>query len=72
MLGRSCRTRGVCDGVLYVNTGEDEATYMRRIRVTDYNRMLEFVELLENLKVLQLNPTKPALDKKGKPILMKN
>ena len=65
-------TGGVCDGVLYVNTGEDEATYMRRIRVTDYNRMLEFVELLENLKVLQLNPTKPALDKKRKPNLMKN
>ena len=53
MLGRSCRARGVCDGILYVNTGEDEATYMRRIRVADYCKMLDFIELLENLSVLQ-------------------
>lgn len=52
MLGRSCRTRGVCDGNLYVNTGEDEATYMRRIRVTDYSKMLEFIEMLEYLGIL--------------------
>ena len=53
MLGRNCRARGVCDGILYVNTGEDEATYIRRISVAYYGKMLDFIELLENLSIPQ-------------------
>ena len=38
MIGRSCRARGVCEGTLYINTGEDEASYNNRISTTDYNQ----------------------------------
>lgn len=52
MLGRSCRSRGVCNGRLYVNTGEDEPAYLNRIRVTDYNKMLDYIELLNHLSII--------------------
>ena len=67
MLGRSCRSRGVCDGRIYVNTGEDEPAFLRRITVTDYNKMTDYVEVLIRLSVVQKNPTEPELLKNGRP-----
>lgn len=59
MLGRSCRSRGVCDGVLYINTGDDEATFLRKIRLLDYNRVLDYIELLK--AVLNLSKAHPKV-----------
>jgi hypothetical protein len=32
MIGRSSRSRGVCNGYLYINTGEKDVDYWKRIR----------------------------------------
>jgi hypothetical protein len=66
MIGRSCRSRGVCEGTLYINTGEDEASYNSRISTTDYNKTMDFVELLIHLSAVQKNPTEPSTNKRGK------
>jgi hypothetical protein len=56
MIGRSNRARGICDGVLYVNTGEDEAAFLRRIRLGSYSETKELIELLAHLHMLQAKP----------------
>ena len=58
MLGRGCRSRGICEGALYVNTGEDEAAFMRRIRTTNYSETVDMIEFLGHLEGLQGNVTK--------------
>lgn len=67
MLGRGCRSRGVCEGRLYINTGDDAATFLRRINEIDFNKTTEFIELLDHLKNLQIKPTKPAINSNGRP-----
>jgi len=49
MIGRSNRAQGICDGILYVNTGEDEAAFLRRIRLGSYSETKELIELLAHL-----------------------
>ena len=66
MLGRSCRTRGVCDGILYVNTGEDETTFRRRIKAVSYSEVLDYIKLLQKLAKLSEAPTKIENVKQGK------
>ena len=66
MYGRANRARGVCEGRVYVNTGEDEASFLRRITVTDYNKAMEYNELLVYLSKLQKETTEPLLLKNGK------
>ena len=61
MYGRANRARGVCECRVYVNTGEDEASFLRRITVTDYNKAMEFNELLVYLSKLQNETTEPLL-----------
>jgi len=52
MIGRSNRAQGICDGILYVNTGEDEAAFLRRIRLGSYSETKELIELLAHLSRL--------------------
>ena len=66
MLGRSCRSRGVCEGTVYINTGEDVASFNRRISVTDYNKLADHVEVLTHLSELQKNPNEHEVTKTGK------
>ena len=35
-----------------MNTGEDEAAFMRRIRVTNYSEMRAFIDLMDHLIIL--------------------
>jgi hypothetical protein len=56
MQGRGCRTRGVCDAFLFVNTGDDEKTFMEKIQVTSYRMTMEYIKLLNLLKKLQEAP----------------
>ena len=56
MMGRSCRSRGVCDGMLYVNTGDDESTFIRKLKTADYDEILKYIEFLQHLKHLSINP----------------
>jgi hypothetical protein len=63
MLGRSCRSRGVCDGVLYINTGEDEAQFWKRIKVADFSKALNYISLLKEIR--DLSKTNPKKDQKG-------
>ena len=58
MLGRGCRTRGVCDGILYVNTGEDAMSFLRRIRTTNFSETDAHIKLLQHLKTLSANSKK--------------
>ena len=66
MMGRSCRSRGVCEGTVYINTGEDEATFNRRISVTDYNKLADHEEVLTHLSKVQKDPNEPYITKTGK------
>jgi hypothetical protein len=66
MLGRGCRSRGVCDGFLFVNTGEDEKTYLERLQVTKYSVTCDYIKFLNHLKKLQVNPFKTELQQVGK------
>ena len=66
MIGRSCRSRGVCEGTVYINTGEDEVSFNRRISVTDYNKLSDYVDVLTHLSVVQKNPTEREVTKTGK------
>ena len=65
MIGRSNRARGICDGVVYVNTGEDEATFLRRIRLGNYSETKDLIELLTHLRKLQGSPFKTEQVKQG-------
>ena len=56
MMGRSCRSRGVCDGILYVNSGDDESTFIRKLKTPDYDEVLKYIELLQHVKILSANP----------------
>ena len=49
MMGRSCRSRGVCDGILYVNSGDDESTFLRKLKTPDYDEVLKYIELLQHV-----------------------
>ena len=53
MTGRSCRSRGVCTGIVYVNSGEDEKTFLKRIREIKYYQLPTFIDILNPLKSLQ-------------------
>ena len=66
MMGRSNRARGVCEGTVYINTGEDEASFNRRISVTDYNKLTDHIELLIHLADVQKNPTAPEMTRNGR------
>ena len=56
----------MCEGTVHINTGEDEASFNRRISVTDYNKLADFVEVLTQLSELQKNPTEHEVTKTGK------
>ena len=58
MEGRGCRTRGICDAFLFVNTGDDEKTFMEKIQLTSYRMTVEYIKLLNYLKKLQQAPVK--------------
>jgi hypothetical protein len=66
MLGRGCRSRGVCDGLLYVNTGDDEMTFLSKLKLVPYSEIIDYITLLKHLEKLHLNPTKNELVKTGK------
>ena len=71
MLGRSNRSRGICDGLLFVNTGEDEKTYLRRIRMMNFSEAKNLIELLALLSNVQANPFKTEQVKLGKGLVSK-
>jgi hypothetical protein len=50
MGGRSCRNRGVCDVILYVNTGESENEYMTRLKDVKYSDVVNYIEFLNYLQ----------------------
>jgi hypothetical protein len=66
MFGRSNRARGVCDGVIYVNTGEDEAAFLKRIKMGSYSETRELIQLLAHLRKLQGKPVKNETIKQGR------
>jgi type I site-specific restriction endonuclease len=66
MLGRGCRSRGVCDGLLYVNTGDDEMTFLSKLKLIPYSEIIDYITFLKHLAKLQLNPTKCETVKTGK------
>jgi len=49
MGGRSCRSRGVCDVILYVNTGETEMEFMAKLKDVKYSEILAYIGLLNYL-----------------------
>jgi hypothetical protein len=68
MGGRGCRTRGICDAIMFANTGEDAKTLLERIQVTSYKVTLDYIKFLNFLKKLQMAPVKevqPVFGKKG-------
>jgi hypothetical protein len=54
MTGRSCRSRGICTGIVYVNTGEDEKAFLKRIRELKYHQLVSYIDFLNTLKSLQV------------------
>ena len=67
MQGRSNRARGICEAILYVNTGEKGPAYRQRIQTTRYSETAAYIRLLMSFQKLQANPTEPELYKSGKP-----
>jgi hypothetical protein len=70
MFGRSNRSRGICDGVIYVNTGEDEAAFLKRIKMGSYSETRELIQLLAHLSKLQEKPVKNETIKQGRGVLV--
>ena len=66
MFGRSNRSRGICDGVIYVNNGEDEAAFLKRIKMGSYSETRELIQLLAHLRKLQGKPVKNETIKQGR------
>jgi hypothetical protein len=66
MIGRSNRSRGICDGVLYANTGEKEAAFLRRIKMGSYSETRELIQFLAHLGKIQGKPVKNETIKQGR------
>jgi dsDNA-binding SOS-regulon protein len=66
MIGRGCRTRGVCEGYLYVNTGDTEMEFMSKLKTVKYMEILDYIEFLNYMKALQTAPAKAEVTKNGK------
>ena len=71
MLGRSYRSRGVCEGDLYVKTGDIELEFMQKLKATKYSEKIGYIDFLNYLKNLGINSTKPVVLKNGRLNLLK-
>ena len=65
--GQKLQIKRGSEGTVYINTGEDVATFNRRITVTDYNKLADHVEVLTHLSIVQKNPTEPYWTRWGSP-----
>ena len=59
MGGRSCRSRGVCDVILFANTGKTELEYMSELKEVKYSEVLAKIDFLNYLQKLQQEKQKP-------------
>jgi hypothetical protein len=50
MLGRGSRTRGVCDGILYVASNEKASVVMDKLKRQNYSAMTELEHLMKLLE----------------------
>ena len=56
MMGRGNRTRGVCDGILYINSGDNAQEFNRKLKLTYMSETLDYIKLLQFLTVLHFAP----------------
>ena len=66
------RSRGVCDVILYVNTGETELEFMAKLKDVKYSDILAYIDFLKYLQKLQQEKVKSVATKNGKLNLSKN